>query len=189
MRLVAWLVPSLFLSGLCAWLSVELQQAGMAPLGIHSVAIGGTLGVALVGLAALTRLPVGRAARVSVCLLAFNTSVLQHVAGYMEYCASFHRVISIDPRASWAAVAGELQPAGFLSYIRARTTPAYLLLWGLDTLLITLTGSVTFMLGSARLVTRVPQSPPGWPAPSAATGQIARGGRDHIGKASSLTER
>lgn len=186
MRFIAWFLPSLLLSVLCAWMSVELQQAGFAPLGVHSVVMGGVLGAAFVGLAALVRLRVGRVARIAVCLLAFSTAVLQHVAGYRQYQASFHRVISTEPRASWAAAASKLQPAGFLSYLRARTTAAHLLLWGLDTVLITLTGSVIFFLGGLRLADHASHQRPD---KTDAEDQLARGDGGHAGNTSSLKGR
>lgn len=182
MRFVAWLLPSLCFCGLCAWLSVNVQQAGFAPLGLHSIAVGVGVASGLLGLAVLARLPFGHTVRMTACLLAFHTALLQHVAGYMQYRASFHRVVSSEPRASWAAAAGQLRPADFAPYLRARISTYHLMLWGLDTVLITLGGSVTFWLGSARLAT--PASPER-ATESAGAGPPADGGRGHTGGASS----
>lgn len=134
-KIASWFLAGLAVAVAVAWLAVKLQQTGVAPVGLLSLVVGGSLGVAWAALARRTEMGSRPAAMIGGALLAMACVALQHGLLYMAHRAERTELHS-DPQLGLAAAASALvQPLSPIAYFRSQATTGRALLWSADAVL------------------------------------------------------
>jgi len=148
MRPLAWLATMVPISVAIAWIGVDLEEGGFAPLGLHSLAIGLLLGGATVVALRVTNVASRWAVVVAIVIVAPATACFEHLVAYAHYRANYHRAIESDPRI--ALVAGDASrpfaPAPLIDYLRARADARSVRLWVLDIVLLATGASLPLLI-------------------------------------------
>ena len=126
-----------------AWFAALVHASGHAPVGLVSLAVGILLGAALSGLAAALRIAGIRRLVVGAVVLAIVAVFAEHAWLYLDFCRQWQAeraksaaVAMFRPEAPWS-------PAEYFSH---EATHQQLMLWGLDSALITLSAAGTVFL-------------------------------------------
>lgn len=149
-RRLLWLGGTLLAAGAIAWLAVQFQSAGFAPVLLMPLGVGIALALVIEGLGSLVGLRPSRAWLVVAIVGGLLLVGAQSWFGYLTYCRAFaeqeqkHPQLSLFRGGEGAAAGGEqaLGPARFGHYMAGRLThaPGWLL-WTVDAAL-TLAGTV-----------------------------------------------
>jgi hypothetical protein len=115
-RLVAWLAAGLALAIALAWLSIRLQVAGFAPVGLFSILLGAALGGGLVLLLRWLAIGHRKSILAGTIVLAIATSLGQFWFAYRDHVAQSAATLRNNPKA--ALFRGEDEAGFFPSFAK-----------------------------------------------------------------------
>lgn len=151
LRFLAWLASGAVVAVVLAWLSLQLQTAGFAPVGLLSLLLGAALGGVLVGL--LRLLGIGHRPTLlgGSLLLAFALAGSQHWLAYQADRARFDEALEQHPTFAFAQASGtEFGARTFGEYLQLEAHAGRRWLWILDAGLIALAAVAIVYRASGR---------------------------------------
>jgi hypothetical protein len=141
-RISLSVLAGVFVAVALGWFAAKLNAAGVAPIGLLSLAVGIALGAATGRLAIAVGITCRKRVLLATVVLTILTILAEHAWLYREFCrqwreawASQAKIAMFRPEAPWSAA----------KYFAQEATPSRIALWCVDAVLI-VTGAITTAL-------------------------------------------
>jgi len=152
LRLFAWLCLSLASAVLVSWISIQVQQFGLAPVGVFSVLTGAVMGGAMVAWLYLLHFGHRLSAVCGAIVVAAFAAFAQHSWAFVIFYENRRQALQQNPQAAlFLEQQLDLDWQGFTTFMRNEASrEGAVLLWSVDAALIILTATVLVFLALRR---------------------------------------